>query len=167
MIWAAVTSLKPGQAWFPRMDCHGADGAGEGVPANEPCRIDRVSLLLYTGPQPPDPSRSSCSETMPTEPRERGASGLKELWKAPWAPVSWWWSSTSSLLPKGCPSYGWKHAPQSDVAGTGMCPGDTGKEGRRNGTQPWVFVLARSTLTDNAGTGRSPRLWSPSNQSWA
>ena len=43
--WAAGTSLKPGQAWFPRMDCHGADRAGEGVPANEPCSMDLVSLL--------------------------------------------------------------------------------------------------------------------------
>ena len=48
MTWAAVTSLKPGQAWFPRMDCHGADGAGEGVPANEPCPMDLVSLLPST-----------------------------------------------------------------------------------------------------------------------
>ena len=45
MTWAAVTSLKPGQACFPRMDCHGADGAGEGVPANEPCRMALVSLF--------------------------------------------------------------------------------------------------------------------------
>ena len=45
MTWAAVTSLKPGQACFPRMDCHGADGAGEGVPANEPCPMDLVSLF--------------------------------------------------------------------------------------------------------------------------
>ena len=36
------------EAWaacFPRMDCHGADGAGEDVPANEPCPMVRVSLL--------------------------------------------------------------------------------------------------------------------------
>ena len=43
--WADVTSLKPGQAWFPRMDCHGADRAGVGVPANEPCPMDLVSLI--------------------------------------------------------------------------------------------------------------------------
>ena len=43
--WAAVTSLKPGQAWFPRMDCHGADGAEEGVPAHEPCPTDLASLF--------------------------------------------------------------------------------------------------------------------------
>ena len=45
MTWAAVTSLKPGQARFPRMDCHGADGAGECVPANEPCHMALVSLF--------------------------------------------------------------------------------------------------------------------------
>ena len=45
MIWAAVTSLKPGQDWFPRTDCHGADGAGEDEPANEPCPMDLVSLF--------------------------------------------------------------------------------------------------------------------------
>ena len=45
MTWAAVTSLKPGQACFPRMDCHGADGAEEDVPANEPCRMALVSLF--------------------------------------------------------------------------------------------------------------------------
>ena len=43
--WAAVTSLKPGQACFPRIDSHGADGAGEGVPANEPCSMALVSLF--------------------------------------------------------------------------------------------------------------------------
>ena len=46
--WAAVTSMKPGQTCFPRMDCHRADGAGEGVPANEPCPMDLVSLLPST-----------------------------------------------------------------------------------------------------------------------
>ena len=42
---AAVTFLKPGQAWFPRIDCHGADGAGEGVPADEPCPMDLLCLF--------------------------------------------------------------------------------------------------------------------------
>ena len=45
--WAAGISLKPGQAWFPRMDCHGADGAGEDVPANEPCPVDLACLLPF------------------------------------------------------------------------------------------------------------------------
>ena len=45
MTWAPGTSLKPRQTCFPRMDFHGADGAGEGVPANEPCPMDLVSLF--------------------------------------------------------------------------------------------------------------------------
>ena len=45
MTWAAATSLKSGQAWVPWMDCLGAEGAGEDVPANEPCPMVRVSLL--------------------------------------------------------------------------------------------------------------------------
>ena len=45
MTWAAVTSLKPGQACFPRMDCHEADRSKEDVPANEPCPMDLVSLF--------------------------------------------------------------------------------------------------------------------------
>ena len=45
MTQAAVTSLKPVQAGFPRMDCHRADGAGEGVPANDPCPMALVSLF--------------------------------------------------------------------------------------------------------------------------
>ena len=71
------------EAWaacFPRMDCHGADGAGGGVPANEPCPMDLVSLLpLRMVPQPPDPDKSSCSETIPTAPKGCGASGQEEL----------------------------------------------------------------------------------------
>ena len=42
---AAVTSLKPGQAWVPLMDCLGAEGAGEDMPANEPCPMDVVCLF--------------------------------------------------------------------------------------------------------------------------
>ena len=45
VIWAANTSLKPEQAWFPRTDCHGADGAGEDVPAKEPCPKDLMCLF--------------------------------------------------------------------------------------------------------------------------
>ena len=48
--WATVTSLKPGQACFPRMDCHGADGAGEGVPASEPCPMDLWACSPLPGP---------------------------------------------------------------------------------------------------------------------
>ena len=43
-------------------------------------------LPLCISPQPPDPGGPSCSETTPTAPKGRGASGLEELWKALWAP---------------------------------------------------------------------------------
>ena len=46
--WAAA-SLKPGQARFPGMDCHGAEGAGEAVPGNEPCPMDLACLLPSAG----------------------------------------------------------------------------------------------------------------------
>ena len=46
--WAAA-SLKPGQARFPGMDCHGAEGAGEDVPGNEPCPMDLACLLPSAG----------------------------------------------------------------------------------------------------------------------
>ena len=43
--WADVTSLKPGQAWFPRMACLGDDGTGEDVQGNEPCPMDLACLF--------------------------------------------------------------------------------------------------------------------------
>ena len=45
MTWAAVTSLKPGQAWVPWKDRLGAEGAGEDMPANEPFPMDLVYLF--------------------------------------------------------------------------------------------------------------------------
>ena len=87
--WAAVTSLKPGQAWFPRIDCHGADGAGEGVPADEPCPMDLVSLFPS---QPQDAGTSSCSETMPLLPKDVQPLGWKSSEKPCGPHVSWCWS---------------------------------------------------------------------------
>lgn len=46
MTWAAVTSLKPGQAWVPWKDRLGAEGAGEDVPVNEPFPMHLVCLFL-------------------------------------------------------------------------------------------------------------------------
>ena len=88
---------------------------------------------LCPGQQPPDPGGFSCSETTHAAPKGCGASGLKELWKARWVQVSWRWGS--SRLPLGRPPCGWKHPPQSGVAGTGIWPGNRSKGGRRNGTQ--------------------------------
>lgn len=59
--WAGVTSLKPEQAWFPRLDCPGAEGAGEDMPANEPLLGPLVPGPLWMEPQPPDPGGPSYS----------------------------------------------------------------------------------------------------------
>ena len=99
--WAAVTSLKPGRAWFPRIDCHGADGAGEGVPADEPCPMDLVSLFPS---QPQDAGTSSCSETMPLLPKDVQPLGWKSSEKPCGPHVSWCWS-----FPLQPPSLGLPH----------------------------------------------------------
>ena len=134
--WAAVTSLKPGQACFPRMDCHGADGAGEDVPANEPCPMVRVSLLpsarahnLQIQEGPP------AVKLWLLHPKDVEPLGWRSFEKPCGLHVSWWWGSYLQPPSLGSSIYGWEHSPQSGVAGKGMCPGDRGKEGRRNGTQ--------------------------------
>ena len=48
MTWAAATPLKSGQARVPWMDCLRAEGAGEDVPAKEPCAVDLVSQFPST-----------------------------------------------------------------------------------------------------------------------
>ena len=92
--WAAVTSLKPGQAWFPRMDCHGADGAGEGVPASEPCPMDLVNLLSSTRAHnlqiqagPP------AVKLRLLHPKDMEPLGWKSFEKPRGLHVSWWWGS--------------------------------------------------------------------------
>ena len=45
MTWAAVTSLKPGQAWVPWMDRLGTEEGGEDMPVNEPFPMDLVYLF--------------------------------------------------------------------------------------------------------------------------
>ena len=90
---AAVTSLKPVQAWFPRMDCHGPDGAGEGMPANEPCPMDLASLF---------PSASAHSLQMQARPlavklclllpKDVQPLGWKSSEKPCGPHVSWCWS---------------------------------------------------------------------------
>ena len=96
--WAAVTFLKPGQACFPRMDCHGADGAGR-CASQWALPHGPVEPVFCTGPQPPDPGGPPCCETTPTAPKGCGASGLKELWKACGLLSSGGQVPTSSLLP--------------------------------------------------------------------
>ena len=70
------------------MDCLGAEGAGEDVPANEPCPKDLVSLFpsapahnlqILAGPP--------AVKLHPQHPKDV-ESGLEELWKAPGLHVS-------------------------------------------------------------------------------
>ena len=112
--WAAGTSLKPGQAWFPRIDCHGADRAGEDVPANKPCPMDLACLLPSAGAH------------------NLQIQGVLLQWNHAYCTRRMWslWAGrdlkspegsmshgvgvpTSSLLPWGSPTYGWNHPPQS------------------------------------------------------
>ena len=111
---------------------------------------------LCCNPQPPVPGGSSCSETTPPAPRGCAASGLEELWKAPWAPC---------LLVLGFPpsAFFLRVAPPMDestlprvvlqelgfVQGTGW---------RRNGTQA-LSASSGTFHSDNPGTGLYPRLW--------
>ena len=94
MTWAAVIALKPGQAGFPRMDCHGADTAGEDVPANEPCPVDLACLLpsawahnLQIQAGPP------AVKLRLLHPKDVEALGWKSFGKPCGLHVSWWWGS--------------------------------------------------------------------------
>ena len=135
--WAAVTSMKPGQTCFPRMDCHRADGAGEGVPANEPCPMDLVSLLPSTQAhnlqiQAGPPAVKLCL----LHPKDVEALSWKSFERPHGLHVSWCWGSHLQPPSLGLPHL-WMKAPSPEgVAGTGMCPGDRGKEGRRMGHKP-------------------------------
>ena len=106
-----------------------------------------VPVPLCTSPQPPDPGSSACSETTPTALKGYGASGLEELWKAPWAPCLQVTGSHLQLPSLGSPHLWWKHPPQSGVARIGMCPGHRDEEGRRNGIQ--ASGVSSSTFHSN------------------
>ena len=122
---------------------------------------------LYTGPQPPDPSRSSCSGTTPTAPKGCGGSELEELWKAPWAPclLVLGFPPPASFL-RVIPPMDESTLPRVVLQQLGCVQGTGVRKEEGMGHKPWVFVLAHSTLTIQEqcfpqGSG------SPSNQSWA
>ena len=112
--WAAVTSLKPVQAWFPRMDCHGPDGAGEGMPANEPCPMDLANLF---------PSASAHSLQMQARPlavklclllpKDVQPLGWKSSEKPCGPHVSWCWSFPLQPPSLGSPHL-WMKAPSPE-----------------------------------------------------
>ena len=104
-----------------------------------------VPAPLCRGPQPPDPGGPPAVELRLLHPKDVGPLGWKSFEKPQGLHVSWWWGSHLQPLPWGRPTYGWKHSPQSGVAGTGICPGDGEEEG--TGHRPWVFLLALSPPT--------------------
>ena len=134
--WAAVTSLKPGQAWVPWMDCLGTEEGGKDMSINEPFPMDLTCLFpsalahnLQIQAGPP------AVKLHLLHPKDVEPLGWKSFEKPPGFHVSRWRVSHLQLPSLGSPHLWWKHPPQSGVAGTGMCPGDRGKERRRNGTQ--------------------------------
>ena len=134
VIWAVITALKPGQACFPRMDSDGVDRAGKDLPANEPRLVDLASLLPSARAHNLQIQAGSPAVKLHMlHPKGVEPLGWKSFEKPRGLHVSWWWGS--SLLPLGRPTCGWKHPPQSGVAGTGIWPGNRSKGGRRNGTQ--------------------------------
>ena len=157
------------EAWaglFPRMDCHGADGAGEDVPANEPCPMDLVSLFSAWA------HNLQIQEDPPTV-------KLCLLHPKDVEPLGW----KSFEKPRGLLSPGGGVPPPvyflrvAQAMGASVlhkvvlqelgCVQETGvRKEEGMGHKPWVFVLAHSTLTIQEqcfpqGSG------SPSNQSWA
>ena len=150
--WAGLVP-KDGQSWGWR--------SSEDIPANEPCPKDLACLLASAG--------AHKLQIQGVLLQGNYAYCTRRMWSL-WAgralksPVG----STSPgvgvpisrLLLYGHPIYGWKHPPQSGIAGIRICPGGGGKE-EGMGHKPWVFLLAHSTLTDNPGTRLSLRLWFP------
>ena len=142
--WAAGTSLMPGQAWFPGMDYHGADGAGEDVPANEPIDLPGVPAPLCRGPQPPDPGGPPAVK-------------LRLLHLKDVGPLGWKSSRAPCLLVLGFPppaSFLGVAPPMDEttlhrvgVKATGICPGDGGRKNEwvtGLGCFSWHFPLRQS-----------------------
>ena len=158
--WAAVTSLKPEQAWIPRMDCHGADGAGEDVPANEPCPMDLMCLFpsawahdlqIQAGP----PAAKLCLlHPKDVEPL------CSKSFKKPCRPhVSWWLGPHVQPPSLGSPHLWMKAPSKSLLQDLGCFQGIGVRKEEGMGHKPWVFLLAHSTLIDNPGTVLSLRHW--------
>ena len=157
--WAAGTSLKPGQARFRRMDCHGADGAGEDVPANEPIDLPGVPAPLCRGPQPPDPGGPPAVKLRLLHLKDVGPLGWKSFEKPRGLYVSWCWGSHLQPPSLGSPHL-WMKPPSTEwvLKQLGFVQGMG--EGRMNGSQA-LGVSPGTFPSDNPGTGLSPRLWLP------
>ena len=89
------------------MDCSGADGAGEDVPANEPCPRDLSCFL------PSAQAHNLQIQVGPPAvklhlllPEDVERLGFKSFEKPQGLHVSWWWGSHLQPLPWGRPTYG-------------------------------------------------------------
>ena len=112
--WAAITSLKPGQAGFPRMDCHGADRAGEDMPANEPCPMDLACLLPSASAHNLQIQEGPPAVKLPLlHPKDVEPLGWKSFEKPRGLHVSWWWGSHLQPPSLGSPHL-WRKAPSPE-----------------------------------------------------
>ena len=143
------------EAW----DCHGADGAGEDVPANEPCPVDLACLL---------PSARAHNLQI---------QGVLLLWNNAYCTQRMWslWAGgalkspmvsmspgvgvpTSSLFLGVAPPMDESTLHRVVLKEQGFVQGEG--ERRRNGTQA-LGVSPGTFHSDNPGTGLSLRLWFP------
>ena len=149
--------LEPRQAWVPQMDCLGLMELGRMHQPTKPPLGPEMPIPLCMDPQPPDASGSFWSKCKPIAPKGQWSLQAKRFEKSPGLHVLW-----AGFPPPAC-FFGSPHlqmtAASAECFGrTGICPGDRGKEeGMRH--NPWVFLLAHSTLVDNPGTGLSLRFW--------
>ena len=133
---AAVTSPKPGQAWFPRMDWCGADGLGRMCQPMSPALWTCCACFPLHRPTTSrsrwvllQPNYGCCTQRM-VEPL-----GWKSFEKSPGLHVSWWWGSHLQPPSLGLPHLRMK-APLCRVAlpELGFDQGIKGKEGFPGGS---------------------------------
>ena len=102
------------EAWaglFPRMDCHGADGAGEDVPANEPCPMDLVSLFSARAHNLQFQEDPPAVKLRLLHPKDVEPLGWKSFEKPCGLHVSWCWGSHLQPPSLGSPHL-WMNLPR-------------------------------------------------------
>ena len=143
------------EAWVPRWTVVGRQSwercAGQWALPHRP------ACLL-----PSAPAHNLQIQGVLLHPKDVEPLGWKSYEKPPGLHVSQCWGSHLQPPSLGLPHLWWKHPPESGVAGTGMCSGDGGEEGRRNGRQA-LGVSSSTFHSDSPGTGLSLRLWFPQN----
>ena len=111
---------------------------------------------LYKGPQPPDAVKLLLLHPKDVEPL-----GWKSFEKT-WVPclLVLGFPPPASFL-RVTPPMDKSTLPRVVLQQLGCVQGTGVRKEEGMGHKPWVFLLALSTLTDNLGTGLSPRLWLP------